>query len=517
MNKDSLFEMIQLKNVTQLYWDLSVAELYEQAIKRHEALLSASGSLVFHTGQYKGRTPKDKFIVKDQQTTEQVDWGKINQPFDPLSYKRLKSKVLSYLQDRDLFIQRCYACSNPNHRINLWILSERPIYSLFSRNLFIVEKDPEKRKYLLPDFILIHAPGFRADPETDKTQSGAFIILNFDEKMILIGGTGYAGEIKKAVFTVLNFLLPQKGVFPMHCSANFGKDPQDSAIFFGLSGTGKTTLSIDSTRYLIGDDEHGWDDSGVFNVEGGCYAKVIRISKEGEPEIYQAALRFGTILENVIINPQTREIDFNDDSLTENTRAAFPIEYIPNASGQLAGGHPKNIIMLCCDAFGVLPPVAKLNPEQALYYFLLGYTAKIAGTETGIQEPTAVFSPCFGSPFLPLPPKAYARMFKEKIEKHKPNVWLLNTGWTGGPYGIGKRIALETSRRLVRAILSGELAKADFIQEEYFHFSIPQSSPDVPTEILHPSKSWKDLSQYEKTARELQALFEQNYHTLSLT
>ncbi|QSR89113.1 phosphoenolpyruvate carboxykinase (ATP) [Methylacidiphilum caldifontis] len=514
MTIEGLLKQIGLRNFNQLYWDLTPAALYEEAIRRHEALLSYSGSLVFHTGQYKGRSPEDKFIVKDKMTENLVDWGKINKPFDPLAFRHLKDKLLFYLQNRDLFLQRCHVCADPQHRLNLWIITEQPVYSLFARTLFRVEKG-EKREPLLADFILIHAPGFRADPEIDQTHSGAFIILNFSEKLILIGGTGYAGEIKKSVFTLLNFLLPQKGVFPMHCSANLGKSDDDSAIFFGLSGTGKTTLSIDPTRRLIGDDEHGWDDKGIFNFEGGCYAKIIGISKEGEPEIYKSALRFGSLLENVIIDPQTREINFFDDSLTENTRAAFPIDYIPNASLTQTGGHPKNIVMLCCDAFGLLPAVAKLSTEQAISYFLLGYTSKIAGTEAGIKEPQAVFSPCFGSPFLPLSPKVYAQMFKEKIESHKPTVWLVNTGWVGGEYGIGKRIALSITRRLVQSILNGELAKSEFVQEKHFNLFIPQSFKDIPHEILYPSKSWKDERKYTTKAKELKELF--NHYAQTLT
>ncbi|QSR86644.1 phosphoenolpyruvate carboxykinase (ATP) [Candidatus Methylacidiphilum infernorum] len=507
MTIEGYLQQMGLKNIDQLYLDLTPAALYEHAIRRHEALLSQSGSLVFHTGQYRGRSPEDKFIVKDKITEDSVDWGKINKPFDPFAFSRLKEKLFLYLQNRDLFVQRCHVCADSHHRVNLWVLTEQPVYSLFARTLFRTEKKGEKKEPLLADYILIHAPGFRADPEVDHTHSGAFIIINFSEKLILIGGTGYAGEIKKSVFSLLNFLLPQKGVFPMHCSANLGSNAEDTAVFFGLSGTGKTTLSTDPTRRLIGDDEHGWDEKGIFNFEGGCYAKIIGISEEREPEIYRNALRFGSLLENVIIDPKTREIDFNDSSLTENTRAAFPIDYIPRSWPSQCAGHPKNIVMLCCDAFGLLPAVAKLTTDQAVSYFLLGYTSKIAGTETGIKTPTAVFSPCFGSPFLPLAPRVYARLFKEKIKKHKPDIWLVNTGWTGGEYGIGRRIPLEMTRQIVRSILDGKLAKAEFAKEQYFELLVPQSLGDIPREILRPNLGWKDKESYGAKAQKLKELF----------
>ncbi|HET7625046.1 MAG TPA: phosphoenolpyruvate carboxykinase (ATP), partial [Verrucomicrobiae bacterium] len=410
-----------------------------------------------------------------------------------------------------IFVENCYAGADENYRVPIRIISERATAALFARTMFIRESNAENLARHIPEFTILHAPDFHAIPETDGTRSEAFILLDLGQKMILIGGTAYLGEIKKAVFTVLNYLLPQQGVMPMHCSANYGADENDVAIFFGLSGTGKTTLSADPKRTLIGDDEHGWSDNGVFNFEGGCYAKVIRLSSESEPEIYETTRRFGTILENVTMDMRTRGINLDDDSLTENTRAAYPITHIPNMTATGKAGHPKHIIMLTCDAFGVLPPVALLSREQAMYHFLAGYTAKVAGTEAGIKEPQATFSPCFGGPFMALPPAVYAKLLGEKIAKHAVDAWLVNTGWSGGPYGTGKRISLNFTRAMVKAILSGALRNAPAKRDPIFGLAVPLGCPGVPDEILDARGSWKNPTTYDQKARDLAALFEKNF------
>ena len=510
-NGARVLEDLGLKNLKNVYWNLSIASLYEEAVKRDEALISKDGPIVVNTAPYTGRSPKDRFIVKESSCADKVCWGKINQPFDETKFPALKEKVCNYLKSKDLFIKDCYVGADERYRVPLRVISERAIGALFAGTMFIQENDLKKLEGFIPEFTVLHAPGFNADPKTDGTNSGVFIILNFKEKIILIGGTSYAGEIKKSMFSVMNYLLPQKGIMSMHASANYGSGENDVAVFFGLSGTGKTTLSADPERTLIGDDEHGWSDKGVFNFEGGCYAKVIKLSKQNEPEIYETTRRFGTMLENVVIDPQTREVNLDDDSITENTRASYPVSSILNMTLKGIGGQPKNIIMLTCDAFGVLPPVSKLSFEQAMYHFICGYTAKVAGTERGITEPQATFSPCFGAPFMALHPTVYAKLLGEKIKKHNVDVWLINTGWSGGPYGVGNRMKLPLTRAMVKAALNGNLKKIETKKDPIFGIEIPVICPDVPSDILQPKNTWKDKDAYDKKAKELAEMFEKNY------
>ncbi|MDE3067243.1 MAG: phosphoenolpyruvate carboxykinase (ATP) [Verrucomicrobiota bacterium] len=510
-NRDKSLEALGLSNLGSVHWNLPSPALYEEAIRRYEGTLSHLGPLVVRTGQYTGRLPKDKFLVREPSSESKIWWGKTNRPIEPAKFEALKHRLCAYLQGKDIFVENCYAGADARYRVPVRVICEQAWHTLFARNMFIRELDPEKLARHQPEFTVIHAPNFRADPEVDGTHSEAFVLLHFGRKLILIGGTAYAGEIKKSIFTVMNYLLPQRRVMAMHCSANYGRDENDAAIFFGLSGTGKTTLSADPTRTLIGDDEHGWSDQGVFNFEGGCYAKVIRLSRQGEPEIYETTRRFGTILENVAIDNTTRRVDLDDASLTENTRAAYPITHIPNMTPKGVGGHPKNIIMLTCDAFGVLPPIARLTPPQAMYHFLSGYTAKVAGTEAGVTEPQATFSPCFGSPFMALPPLTYSQLLGEKIARHKVDVWLINTGWSGGPYGQGRRIRLALTRAMVKAVLSGTLKNVASQADPIFGLNIPVSCPDVPAEVLEPRKTWKEAAAYDLKARELAAMFGRNF------
>ena len=500
-----------LDNLGHVFWDLPTAALYEEAIRRYEATLSDLGPLVLRTGQYTGRLPQDRFFVRESSSENNICWGNINRPLDAAKFDALKYRLCAYLQAKDIFIQNCYAGADQQYRVPIRIISERASAALFARAMFIRELDPEKLAQHVPEFTVLHAPNFHADPTVDGTHSEAFVLLHFGKRLILIGGTAYAGEIKKSIFTVMNYLLPQKGVMAMHCSANYGTDENDVAIFFGLSGTGKTTLSADPDRTLIGDDEHGWSDNGTFNFEGGCYAKVIRLSRGGEPEIYETTRRFGTILENVAMDMRTRHVDLDDASLTENTRAAYPITHIPNMTRTGKGGHPKHIIMLTCDAFGVLPPLARLTPSQAMYHFLAGYTAKIAGTEAGIKEPQATFSSCFGAPFMALPPTVYAKLLGDKLAKHNVDVWLLNTGWSGGPYGQGQRIKLGFTRAMVKAVLSGALKDAATKPDPVFGFAVPVSCPGVPDEIMNARDAWKDKAAYDRKARELAVMFVNNF------
>jgi phosphoenolpyruvate carboxykinase (ATP) len=483
--------------------------LYEEAIRRREARVAHLGPLVVRTGQYTGRAPKDKFVVQDSTSQDKVWWGSVNQPMSEERFDALKRRLLAYWQGRDLFVQDCYAGADPNYRLPIRVITETAWHNLFARDMFIQAK-PEELATHVPEFTVLHAPNFHAIPEEDGTRSEVFIVVNLSKKMILIGGTQYAGEIKKSIFSVLNYLLPQRHVLSMHCSANVGQ-ADDVAIFFGLSGTGKTTLSADPARTLIGDDEHGWSDDGVFNFEGGCYAKVVNLSPAGEPEIYATTRRFGTILENVGFNSVTGRIDLDDVSLTENTRAAYPISHIPNASRTGVTGHPNNIIMLTADAFGVLPPVAKLTPEQAMYHFLSGYTAKVAGTEKGVTEPSATFSTCFGAPFMTLPPTVYAELLGEKIAQHAVNVWLINTGWTGGPYGVGSRMKLAHTRAMIHAALDGSLANVPMVTDPIFGLAIPTTCPGVPDEVLNPRNTWQDPVAYDTQAQKLAAMFVKNF------
>ena len=510
-SKEESLKNLGLDNLGRVYWNLPTAALYEEALRRYEASLSHLGPLVVRTGQYTGRLPHDKFFVREPSSENKICWGKINRPLAADKFEALKYRLCAYLQGKDIFVEDCYAGADEDYRLPIRIISERATGALFARTMFIRELDLNKLAQHVPEFTVLHAPNFHADPEIDGTHSEAFVLLHFGKKLILIGGTAYSGEIKKSIFTVMNYLLPQKGVMAMHCSANYGSDENDVAIFFGLSGTGKTTLSADPCRTLIGDDEHGWSDRGTFNFEGGCYAKVIKLSREGEPEIYETTRRFGTLLENVSMDMRTRHVNLDDASLTENTRAAYPITHIPNMTRSGKAGHPKHVIMLTCDAFGVLPPVARLTPAQAMYHFLAGYTAKVAGTETGVTEPQAAFSPCFGAPFMALPPTVYAKLLGDKIARHKVDVWLINTGWNGGSYGEGQRIKLGFTRALVKAVLSGALQGAATQPDAVFGMAVPLSCPGVPDEIMNPRDSWKDKDAYDRKARELAAMFEKNF------
>lgn len=492
-----------------VHFNLPRATLVEHALRRGEGQLTHQGALVFRTGKYTGRSPKDKFLVREPSVEAEIDWGPVNQPFEPSGYDALEARVIRHLAERELFVEDAYAGTDPEHRLAIRVVCERAYHALFSRQLF-VEPTRDELAGHEPRLTILAAPDFQAVPERDGTRSEVFIIANLAKGRVLIGGTLYAGEIKKSVFSVLNTWLPRVGVMPMHCSANVGVRG-DVAVFFGLSGTGKTTLSADPLRHLIGDDEHGWGENGVFNFEGGCYAKCIRLNRLNEPEIYQA-IRFGTVLENVVIDERTRVPDFADASLTENTRAAYPIEFIPNFVPGSRGGHPEQIVFLTCDAFGVLPPVARLRPEQAMYHFLSGYTARVAGTERGLgAEPEAVFSACFGAPFMTLPPQRYAEMLGRKMREHHAGAWLVNTGWVGGPYGVGQRISLSYSRTLVEAILSGELRDAPFAEHPIFGFEYPTSCPNVPDTLLDARRMWPDPSAYDARARELARRFHENF------
>ncbi len=498
-----------LEATDRTHRNMPQAVLVEQALRRGEGILSHPGALVFQTGKYTGRSPADKFIVREPSSEAHIDWGKVNQPIEPDVFDALYQKVIEHLKGREIWVQDAVAGTDPVHRLPIRIVCERTYHALFSRQLF-VNLPPEERAGHRPEFTIIAAPDFKADPARDGTRSEVFILLNLARKVVLIGGTLYAGEIKKSVFSLLNYLLPMKGVLSMHCSANVG-EAGDVALFFGLSGTGKTTLSADPERGLIGDDEHGWSDDGVFNIEGGCYAKCIRLNRTNEPEIYQA-IRFGTVLENVVLDPETREPDFADASLTENTRAAYPIEYIPNYVPSGRGGHPQHIVFLTCDAFGVLPPLSRLTPEQAMYHFLSGYTAKVAGTERGLgNEPQAVFSACFGAPFMTLPPRRYADLLGAKLRVHRASAWLLNTGWTAGPFGKGHRISLPHTRALVDAIMSGALRDVPFETDPIFGLEYPEFCPGVPRELLNPRASWPDPDAYDTEARALAKRFHENF------
>ncbi|MCG1011610.1 phosphoenolpyruvate carboxykinase (ATP) [Tepidanaerobacter sp. GT38] len=497
---------IGLYNTKNVYKNLSVPRLVEEALRRGEGFLTESGALNVFTGKYTGRSPHDKFIVDEPSIHDKIWWGN-NKPIQRENFENILKRLLAYLQNRDIFVFDGFAGADPKYRLPIRVINEYAYQNLFCRQLFIVPSEEELKNHE-PGFTVICAPGFKADPETDKVNSEAFIIISFERKLIIIGGTQYAGEMKKSVFSVLNYLMPEAGVLSMHCSANVGEDGS-TALFFGLSGTGKTTLSADPHRFLIGDDEHGWSDDGIFNFEGGCYAKCINLTREKEPQIYDA-IKFGTVLENVIVDEDTRIPDYSSDKVTENTRAAYPVEYIPGAVIPGVGGHPKTVVFLTADAFGVLPPIAKLSREQAMYYFISGYTSKLAGTERGITEPQATFSSCFGAPFLPLSPMVYAKLLGEKIEKHDANVFLVNTGWTGGPYGVGKRMDLGYTRAMIRAALEGILDSVEYEKDPIFGLMIPKSCPDVPSDILNPKNTWSDKEAYDKAAINLAESFAKN-------
>ncbi len=493
-----------------VHWNLSPAALYEAAIRRTEGQVVEAGPFNALTAPHTGRSPNDKFVVREPSSEADVWWGKVNQPLDEGQFSRLHDDVRRYLGEREeLFIRDVFAGADPAHRIPVRFVTTNAWHALFVYNMFL-RPGTDALASFSPAFTVLHAPDMQADPERHGTRTGTFIVINFAERTILIGGTKYAGEMKKSMFAILNYLYPKQNILAMHCSANVGSDGK-VALFFGLSGTGKTTLSADSSRGLIGDDEHGWSDAGIFNFEGGCYAKVIRLSAEGEPEIYATTRRFGTILENVVVDPATRQIDLDDDSITENTRASYPISYIPNHIPDGRGEHPQNVIFLTADAFGVLPPIAKLSPEQAMYHYLSGYTAKVAGTERGITEPRATFSACFGAPFLPLHPNVYAEMLGDRIAQHAVQCWLVNTGWTGGPYGEGRRMKLSHTRAMVRAALDGCLATVPTRPDPVFGIHVPTEVPDVPADILDPRRTWADPGAYDAQATKLAKMFSENF------
>ena len=492
-----------------VHWNLSSAALVEHAVRREEGVLTRDGAFVGITTPHTGRSPNDKFVTREPGSEEEIWWGNVNVPFEPAKFEALRADVREHLSGGELFVQDLWCGADPEYRLGVRVISPSAWHTLFASNMFR-EPTEEEREDFEPGFTVLHAPELQARPETHGTRSAAFVVLSFGEKTVLIGGTRYAGEIKKSIFTVMNYLLPHQDVLPMHCSANIGKQG-DAALFFGLSGTGKTTLSADPNRRLIGDDEHGWSARGVFNFEGGNYAKVIRLSAEGEPLIYGASRRFGAILENVVVDPETRAVDFDDDSITENTRSSYPLAFIEGAVDDGQGGHPKNVVFLTADAFGVLPPIARLTRGQAMYHFLSGYTAKVAGTERGVTEPKATFSACFGAPFLPLPPSVYAKMLGERIVEHDAAVWLVNTGWTGGAHGVGHRMRLKYTRAMVEAALSGALDGVAMREDPVFGLRIPESVPHVPEEVLDPRGTWKDPAAYDKQAAELAGMFRENF------
>jgi phosphoenolpyruvate carboxykinase (ATP) len=494
----------------QVHWNLAQTVLLESAIRRGEGEIADMGPFVAVTAPHTGRSPNDKFVVREPSTEKEVDWGKVNQPFAPEKFDLLLRHVREYLNGRDdLFVQDLYCGADPKYRLSVRYVSPSAWHMAFVRNMFI-RPDIADLASFDPNFTVLHAPEFEADPATHGTRTSTFIVLNLAKRMILIGGTRYAGELKKAMFTVMNYYMPKQGVLSMHCSSNTGKGG-DTALFFGLSGTGKTTLSADPERNLIGDDEHGWSSDGTFNYEGGCYAKVINLSPESEPDIYRTTQMFGTVLENVVLDPDTRRVKFEDQSITENTRASYPLHYIRNHVPNGRGGHPKNIVFLTADAYGVLPPVSRLSREQAMYYFLSGYTAKVAGTERGVKEPQATFSACFGAVFLVWHPTKYAEMLGKLIDQHGSKVWLLNTGWTGGAFGVGKRMKLAHTRAMVHAILRGDLDTATCDVDPVFGLSIPREIRDVPSDVLRPRETWADKTAYDVQAKKLAEMFRQNF------
>ncbi|WP_129691199.1 phosphoenolpyruvate carboxykinase (ATP) [Gottfriedia acidiceleris] len=506
---DVNFELNELLTSNQMYNQLSVSELVEKVLTRQEGILTSTGAVSVSTGKYTGRSPKDKFIVKEASVENLIDWGSVNTPISADVFEKLYSKVLNYLKDRnELFLFKGFAGADTEYRLPIQVINEFAWHNLFAHQLFIRPTEQELQTHEA-EFTIVSAPTFKADPVVDGTNSEAFVIISFEKKIILIGGTEYAGEMKKSIFSIMNFLLPQNNVLPMHCSANVGSEG-DVALFFGLSGTGKTTLSADADRKLIGDDEHGWSDNGVFNIEGGCYAKCINLTFEKEPQIF-SAIKFGTVLENVVVKSDSRLADYDDTTLTENTRAAYPMQAIQNIIEPSVAGHPHAIIFLTADAFGVLPPISKLTKEQAMYHFLSGFTSKLAGTERGVTSPQVTFSTCFGSPFLPLPAVEYAKMLGEKIEKHNVNVFLVNTGWTGGEYGVGKRMNLSYTRAMVHAALEGDLNSVETTQDEFFGLAIPTHVPGVPDSVLVPSTTWEDQSAYDQKALELVNKFKENF------
>ena len=497
-----------IKEPARVYWNLNTPELYEEIARRSEGLLSNYGAILVDTGEHTGRAAKDKAIVRESGSEDKVFCGDVNKDFSQEKFNALKERMMAHAKGRELFVQDTFVGADPKYRLPVRVVSELSWHSLFARTMFISDAgatEPHK-----PEFTIINFPSFQADPQRDGTRSPTFILMDFSQRLVLIGGTSYAGETKKSAFTIMNYLLPQRNVMSMHCSANVGAEG-DVAIFFGLSGTGKTTLSADPERRLIGDDEHGWSDDGVFNFEGGCYAKVIKLSAEAEPDIYRTTKMFGTILENVVYDQTTRAIDLDDARKTENTRASYPLTSINNIVPEGRAGHPRNIIMLTADAFGVLPPVARLSPEQAMYHFLSGYTAKVAGTEKGIKEPEATFSTCFGAPFMVLHPGVYADLLGKHMAEHNAACWLINTGWSGGPYGVGQRMKIGYTRAMIRAILNGSLAQTATTPDPIFGVNVPVSCPDVPNEVLQPRNTWEDKDAYDASAKDLARRFNENF------
>ncbi|MEX2270934.1 MAG: phosphoenolpyruvate carboxykinase [Vicinamibacterales bacterium] len=500
----------------RVHWNLTIPELIEEAVRRAEGVLAKDGPIVCDTGHHTGRSPNDKFVVREPSSEQHVAWGKVNRPIDPAVFDRLHERMLNFLKGRELYALDCYAGADPAYRLPVRIINEYAWHNLFVRHMFIPVTDKAAQAAHAPEFTVIDVPSFTADPKIDGTNSDVFIFLNFAKKLVLIGGTSYAGEMKKSIFTVMNYLLPLSETMPMHCSANVGPDG-DVALFFGLSGTGKTTLSSDPERRLIGDDEHGWSDKGVFNFEGGCYAKMIRLSAEAEPQIFATTKRFGTVLENVAVDAATRELELDDDSKTENTRGAYPLSFIENSVASGQAGHPSNIVMLTADAFGVLPPIARLTPAGAMYHFLSGYTAKVAGTEKGVTEPKATFSTCFGAPFMVWDPNVYANLLGERIATHGAKVWLVNTGWTGGAYGTGTRMKIAHTRAMIHAALSGALEGVPHENDPVFNVDVPATVPGVPDEVLKPRNTWPDQAAYDAQATKLARMFVDNFKTFEAT
>ena len=508
--KDTSYELDNygIKDAARVYWNLNTPQLYEEIARRNEGVLSNHGVILVDTGEHTGRSAKDKAIVREPGSEDKVFWGDVNKDFPQDKFNALKDRMMAHATGRELFVQDTYVGADHKYRLPVRVINELAWHSLFARTMFISNSDETEAHK--PEFTIINFPSFQADPQRDGTRSPTFILMDFSQRLVLIGGTSYAGETKKSAFTIMNYLLPQRNVMSMHCSANVGAQG-DVAIFFGLSGTGKTTLSADPERRLIGDDEHGWSDDGVFNFEGGCYAKVIKLSAEAEPDIYATTKMFGTILENVVYDPTSRQIDLDDPRKTENTRASYPLTSINNIVPEGRAGHPRNIIMLTADAFGVLPPVARLSPEQAMYHFLSGYTAKVAGTEKGIKEPEATFSTCFGAPFMVLHPGVYADLLGKLMARHDAACWLVNTGWSGGPYGVGQRMKISYTRAMIRAILNGSLAQTGTAPDPIFGVNVPVSCPEVPHEVLQPRNTWEDKEAYDRQARDLARRFNENF------
>ena len=505
--EDKSLSAIGIENVAEVYRNLSPSDLIKRSLESGEGVLADSGALRVTTGKNTGRSPNDKFIVDEPEISDQIWWGEINRPFKPEAFERLHQKAVSHVRNRPLYIFDGFAGTDPEYRLAIRVVNEVPWHNLFAHQLFVRPTEEELKGHR-PEFTVLSVPNCKANPEEDGTNSDVFILVSLTRKLILIGGSHYAGEIKKSIFTVMNYLMPHRDVLPMHCSANIGEQG-DVALFFGLSGTGKTTLSADPKRRLIGDDEHGWSDSGVFNFEGGCYAKCIKLSPELEPQIWEA-IRFGSVIENVTFQGDTNKVDYDSSEITENTRVAYPVEFIPGAVIPGVGGHPRTVIFLTADAFGVLPPISRLTREQAMYHFISGYTSKVAGTEKGITEPQTTFSPCFGAPFLPLQPSRYAEMLGQRVKRHEADVYLVNTGWTAGPYGEGHRMKLNYTRAMVTAALTGDLKEVDFQPHPVFQVEIPKTCPDIPSEILDPRNTWKDKEAYDRNAKELARRFAEN-------